>query len=811
MQDPDFSARVDALNLKCDREIAAWRKLVPGDGRKDTAALLQIGREIPLNDWRGQIDLAVLYALRPTPKLAEVAREMLLAALGLRTVKNSWRADGIHDAVMTDEWLRGYDLLAKTGVFDDSDLAAIKDQLHEAGHFFDGWLLDGFSLGYADRRENGYCLNYHIYCAYVLASIAIEYPDFPESAEWLRAARSQMIQQLFTEFGIDGGGSEGAIHYWWISTTGLVEMMVMCRNNGVADYFADPSIADALNRTLNWRLALTAPDGRTVAIGDSDRSNEGIALFSQAGKSLNAPRLNWLAQDCWNRGEPGELDTSYYLLLYETHAPIQKPTETYNVYPWSGYASFRSGWEPSANYFFLKYGTTYIGRRENQPDLIIPGHAHADSLQIEMHFNGKPVLVDVGRTGAYGDTPIYGGYIKATVDLNTVGLGNPWGFDRLDGKYAQHVHDKGPDFLYEQPQKMIGREDSHLVALGDTGSTAIISAKVNIYPNVSDQRTAVWFRDNGVVVLDDVLQSDSEQPYELYLNPPGNLIDNNNGTMTFGRDDIKLDIEPVLPRDPQIEIVPRGDPRLPPYYTGLQLPKPGTKQIWQPYSLVVIKQKSSDAHYLNILIPHDTQSPYSSEPLGTQGVLLQGAGDTVAVSPAGNAGGSLLPDNGFAVVRSSADALQSYVLHGGTSLSDHGVQLVRVALKSTDWSGIYVPIATVSVSLKDRRASVSLPLTPFDTRNMVWWPGGKSKEGQVNEDPLAVDVSFRVDAPPTAVIGYRSVTDRPAAIPEMPAVWPKDFHAAQQREKYLPFAYDPATHLLTVTLDGGINQLLWRE
>jgi hypothetical protein len=181
------------------------------------------------------------------------------------------------------------------------------------------------------------------------------------------------------------------------------------------------------------------------------------------------------------------------------------------------------------------------------------------------------------------------------------------------------------------------------------------------------------------------------------------------------------------------------------------------------------------------------------------------------VSPAGNAGGSLAPDSGFAVIRSSANGLQSYVLHGGTSLSDHGIQLVRVALKSTDWSGIYVPIATVSVSLKDRRASVSLPLTPFDTRNMVWWPGGKSKEGQLNEDPVAVDVSFRIDAAPKAVIGYRSVTDRPAAIPEMPALWPKDFHAAQQREKYLPFAYDPATHLLTVTLDGGINQLLWRE
>ena len=181
----------------------------------------------------------------------------------------------------------------------------LKTSLHNAGHFFDGWLLDGYSLAYPDRRENGYCLNYHLYCGDVLAQIAILYPEFPESAHWLREARTQMIQQLFTEFGINGAYGEEAMNYWTISTCALLDMMTVARNNNVCDYFSDPAIVNAMNNTLNWRIALTCPDGRTVAVGDSNRDDVGVGLFSLAGRTFNSPRYNWMARECWNRGNGG--------------------------------------------------------------------------------------------------------------------------------------------------------------------------------------------------------------------------------------------------------------------------------------------------------------------------------------------------------------------------------------------------------------------------------------------------------------------------------------------------------------------------
>jgi len=274
---------------------------------------------------------------------------------------------------------------------------------------------------------------------------------------------------------------------------------------------------------------------------------------------------------------------------------------------------------------------------------------------------------------------------------------------------------------------------------------------------------------------------------------------------------VKLDIHPVLPQEPQIEILPHGDPRVPPYYTGM-IAKPLVKQIWQPYSLLVVKQKSADAHYLNVLVPYDdATSPYSTQPLGTRGVILRGASDVIAVTAAGNTETAIAPDAGLAVVRYIGNEIDSYALSGGLSLTDHTMPLVRIALKSKDWVGIYDPIATVSVSIKDHRASISLPLTPFDTRVMNWWPGTASKVGNQNADPIAVDISFRIDAAPKELIGYRSVTDRPDAIASLPRAWPNDYHIAEMREKSLPFQYNSTTQMLTVTLDGGINQLAWYQ
>ena len=64
------------------------------------------------------------------------------------------------------------------------------------------------------------------------------------------------------------------------------------------------------------------------------------------------------------------------------------------------------------------------------------------------------MLVDGGYRGVYANYDTYGGYWKATISHNTVGLGNAYGYNRTDGKYLEHVQKHGKEFRYEKEQKI---------------------------------------------------------------------------------------------------------------------------------------------------------------------------------------------------------------------------------------------------------------------------------------------------------------------------------------------------------------------
>ena len=93
-------------------------------------------------------------------------------------------------------------------------------------------------------------------------------------------------------------------------------------------------------------------------------------------------------------------------------------------FSFSGYGIFRSGWGAQDNYVLSEVRHyTFIGRRENETGLVISGHAHADALELGSCYKGIPITADRGCVGRYQDWDTYGGYSKATVAHNTVGIG----------------------------------------------------------------------------------------------------------------------------------------------------------------------------------------------------------------------------------------------------------------------------------------------------------------------------------------------------------------------------------------------------
>jgi len=819
---PELTAAYADLETKASKSVTRWQKAYPVMPQpRTTAELIAIGRrDNPIPEFK---TLATAFTLHPTPELGQVLREQLLARIGARQIHHYWRDDGIHEGESAMQFMEAYDLAAGAGLLTDEDRRAVRDEMRQCAHFLEGWTLDNnFSQGYTEYYRSVYCLNFHVFASSMMSIIGMYWPDLPESADWLRQSQSQLPELLFTEFGVDGGYGEGSAHYWACSFRPIFQFMIASRNLGVRDYFSDPAITDAVRRTLAWRMALTAPDGRNVAVGDSDRDSLGAEYLMQAGVELHEPEFVWAGRTIAQRARNDWIPTEPYdLFYYEMAAPAEAPTTLFNNFPFSGYAFFRSGWGSLDNFFMLKYGTTYIGRRENEQRLIISGHAHADALEMELHYHGIPMLVDPGRLGRYQDYLTYGGYCKATVAHNTVGLGNPWGYNRLDGRYAEHVRAHGQEFLYEVSQNNIGRADTHLVAVGDVGQMGIISAKLQTYERVTQQRTVVWFRDSGVAVVHDRMESDQEQPYEWYLNPIGKLL-TEGSPLTFGDDTARMEVVPILPKKVNFQIVNGGDSNVPPYYVSL-CAKPvasamtnhpyAVEDRWGQYTLLVEQSKAKQTTFLNVLVPYNaTNAPFKTSALGSEGIKLTGADSTLLVAAGNNDGSGLLVTGDFGVARLDHNELASYALQHGHKLKLGNEELIKVALLSQPWEPFFDSAVTAAVSLPDHRASFSFPPSPSDRQLVMFNP--KLTPGLEQPLPISVAVSFRVSQKPARIIALRSDIRSPdlddSTFDRKTTPWANDPHQGHYLREQLNFQYDEISKLVTVQMDTGIRQLIWQ-
>lgn len=804
------------LEVKSESEAAVrrWEKLFPQASAPSTSELLAYGRKPPVRDL-AYPSLAIETALHPTAENKRVLREMMLADIGWRQRLNYWHGMGIHDGLATTNFLESYDIGAQLGVFTAQDDEAIREEMHQAGHFFEGWLLDNsFSRSYADKREEAFCLNFHVFSASTLSWIAMLYPEFPESADWLRQSEAALVEYLMNGYGEDGGYGEGSVLYWRHSTRALLDFLVVSKHLGVADYLAIPAIQDRLRDTLHWRLDLTAPDGNVFAIGDSERRGGAHGVMELGGKLLSDQEILWGARMMFQRANHWTLEDVSPIFLAHLDMSLvgHEPTHRSALYPYSGYATFRSGWDQEANALFFKFGTSFIGRREAERGPVISGHSHQDALELELHYQGLPVVADQGRHGRYEDWNTYGGFSKATISHSTVGLGNPWGYDRLDGQYAQHQAEHGSDFTYEQTQQNIGRADTHLAAFADAGEVAFSSAQVRTYAAVEHQRSIVWFPGDSLTIVADHLESKEEQPYEWYLTPMGQPIAGANG-LVFGGDREKVQVLPILPADERVTTITPGTKNVPPYYVGLN----GQDAPQDPsdptggFSLLILQKKAKTTDFLNVLLPFSGEkNPWATERLGDAAQRLVSQDKEVLVSGP-SSDGVLHVDGQCGVVSRLHGVDQTYALIEGRDLTRSGEVLLSSTLNTPVWKGRYSTAFNALVSLKDKRASVELKPLPGDATLLLNPP--RAVPGEEPTAPLLIAVSFRVDAAPTKMLVLHSFTgtlqfNDPAF--EKEASWARDYHASVYKREALPFTYDAASRMVTVLLEPGEHQLLWQ-
>ena len=820
---PELAPAYTALNDSIKKDVDRWLHDHPASSqRRGTEELLEIGRT---QGGAAPKSIATAYVLHPDPILGEVLREKLMAMIGARQKNNYWRTGGISEGGTLLEFLQAYEIAQGSGLLTEEDRKAIKEEMRRCAHHLEGWTLDNDISIPAWSDPHVYCLNYEASSSSGMGMIAMVFPDLPESKEWLSDAQRAITGILFRENGLDGGYGEGCLHYWHPTCGMIQQFMVASRNLGYRDYIDDPAYAEAMHNSLNWRKNATAPDGKCFAVGDSDRDSLGAELLGQTGLIYKDPGFTWVSREIMKRTRGTFAPSDPYDLFHiDLKSHSTPPSELSTNLADSGYAYFRSGWGPQDNFFLIKYGTTYIGRRERERNRIITGHAHADGLEIELHHKGIPIMVDPGRVGIYQNFDTYGGFCKGTISHNTVGLGNIWGYDRLDGLYDQHVKEHGPGFLYERGQDDIGRADRRLTAYGDLGDFAILSAKLKTYADVTQHRTVVWFRESDVTVVSDRMESSSVQPYEWYLSPIGSLLHRgkDDSVMTFGDDAAKLDVIPIQPRDPKIQILSRNDPKIPHYYVTLRPvgemyqmssmgknlePKDRTGKI----TILVIKKDAKSTDFLNVLVPYEKESPYTRSALGINGVKLSGSDSTILVAGGGNNDPSLGVNGVFGLVSLRQGTLTDYTLQEGHTLSLGNETLVKSELIRKEWAPYFNSAITVAVSLKEKRATFGVAENPMNAGLIIKPP--RIDPGKPEEIPFQVAVTFRTETKPKRIVTFRSDTTRPDLNdPEMDrktTAWPHDYHAPTYKRKSMDFTWDETTKCVTFPLEVGITQAVW--
>lgn len=817
-EEPRLEQNIAQLRTDLAKSLRDWRRILPA--RPEPYTMEEIFEAAKLAKTRpdAQVESAAL-ALFPTPECAAVLREKLLYEIGIHKNEGSWRELAIHQGERLARFLQSYDLVARTDLFSAAEQQVIREELHQAARFLEPWCLGG-SMSHVFQRQT-FCFNIKYYPICMLGVVGLYFPEFEESKQWVEQADDLVLQLLLTENFIDGAYGENSIHYWAPTNHGLQLYLLANKNLGHRDYLAEPTFRNFYARFVRWRADLTATDGRKVAIGDGHRCGVGSEELLEAAYLLQDPELAWIAESIQQRVNGGYRLSPHVLLGFDAQFPRQKPAYTAANYIWSGYGIYRSGWEADDHFLMMKYGPTWAGRREVEQLPVIPGHSHQDCMEIELLYKGIPMLVDGGYRGVYRDYDTYGGFWKATIAHNTVGLGNDYGYSRTDGQFAEHVRKHGPEFRYEKEQINIHRNSSRLMAWSDVGGAVLLSARAETYKNVEHERTVVWFRDQSLTVVCDRLESDRPQRYELYFNAVGKRLPG--AGYQFGDDKARLEVCPVGRDSARVQIVGKGTPNLPSYYFPFRPSfrgEPawdGPNARWADYMLMVQSRHADTATFFNVLIPSSAADTYTLADDGAKVKKITTGDQRIYVAERVQTR-EMTVDGRFGVVRTQRKMPVEYALSNGYALSLDGRTLISSQLESTPWAASYDPKVTALVSTATCRATVVTEPNPWCESVMMYPP--KLEAGKEPPVPIRVRVSFYTGKRPVRMIWERSLDKSPQLEnPEYDRkiaqgnflTQLKNYAVIDSRLTRRPqeFDYDAKTGMVTVSLPNGFNQLIW--
>ena len=241
------------------------------------------------------------------------------------------------------------------------------------------------------------------------------FPELQGAARWRRLGKRILIEQLKKQVDEDGVYFEQSTRYQYYTVEIYLHFLILAERNGDE---LPAEVRAALQRLLDFLLALRRPDGSLPQIGDADggwllpllRRDPGDyrALFACAAvlfqrddyaRAAGRPQPEAL----WLLGSPGWSD---FPAVKIRRAPL--PEAQLRVFPRGGYAVMRGAGAGEGHQLILDAGPIGTG-----------GHGHADLLSLQCSAFGESFIVDPG-TGCYTAEPEWRNYFRSSQAHSTL-------------------------------------------------------------------------------------------------------------------------------------------------------------------------------------------------------------------------------------------------------------------------------------------------------------------------------------------------------------------------------------------------------
>lgn len=336
--------------------------------------------------------------------------------------------------------------------------------------------------------------NWQIHGSYMLAQIALVFPEFKESDEWLRIALQRLQEHLERDFFEDGGHSERAPRNYTLATylcfRNLSELLTSYKVPGDLPN----KIRQRTGATIDWWITMITPTGEVPAINDSHRGLFPTFVLEDGADIFQKPYVVGVLKNIFGSRSVAE--------------PVELPSYTSRNMPASGFSIMRTNWSRDALYMNINYGA-WQG-----------GHTHYDLLDFEIYAYGEALAVDAGIGLTYDD-PLYIPWYRSSRAHNMVTV-NDENIDREHSKGTNIVWSSGTLLDY-----FSGEHDGY--------------AKKGI----RHQRQIVFVKPHYWIVMDDVKCEKGGDTLSWYLHTPSALEKTTGGFKTSSAPG--LSVMPLMP------------------------------------------------------------------------------------------------------------------------------------------------------------------------------------------------------------------------------------------------------------------------